>query len=93
MLYHNMLAPRSPESMDPVVSKSAEAGLEAGTRGRSPKSRPRGSNKESDKIKAEVDRTPLSAEQIEMLLTKIDFDNGTKEWTQEQKKRAKTLLT
>ena len=40
-----------------------------------------------------MDRTPLSAEQIEMLLTKIDFDDGTKEWTQEQKKRAKTLLT
>ena len=89
----HMLAPQSPESMDPVVSKSAEAGLEAGTRGSSLKPRPRGSNKESDKIKAEVDRTPLSAEQIEMLLTKIDFDNGTKEWTQEQKKRAKTLLT
>ena len=89
----HMLAPQSPGSMDPVVSKSAEAGLEAGTRGSSLKPRPRGSNKESDKIKAEVDRTPLSAEQIEMLLTKIDFDDGTKEWTQEQKKRAKTLLT
>ena len=89
----HMLAPQSPGSMDPVVSKSAKAGLEAGTRGSSLKPRPRGSDKESDKIKAEVDRTPLSAEQIEMLLTKIDFDDGTKEWTQEQKKRAKTLLT
>ena len=89
----HMLAPQLPGSMDPVVSKSAEAGLEAGTRGSSLKPRPRGSDKESDKIKAEVDRTPLSAEQIEMLLTKIDFDDGTKEWTQEQKKRAKTLLT
>ena len=28
-----------------------------------------------------------------MLLTKIDFDDGTKEWTQEQKERAKALLT
>ena len=89
----HMLAPQLPGSMDPMVSKSAEVGLEAGTRGSSLKPRPRGSDKESDKIKAEVDRTPLSAEQIEMLLTKIDFDDGTKEWTQEQKKRAKTLLT
>ena len=40
-----------------------------------------------------MDRTPLSAEQIEMLLTKIDFDDGTKEWTQKQRKRVKTLLT
>ena len=27
----HMLAPQSPGSMDPMVSKSAEAGLEAGT--------------------------------------------------------------
>ena len=40
-----------------------------------------------------MDRTPLSAEQIETLLTKIDFGEGTKEWTQEQKERARALLT
>ena len=89
----HMLAPQSPESVDPMVSKSAEAGLEAGTRGSCLKPRPQGSNKKSGKTKAEVDRTPLSARQIEMLLTKIDFDDRTKEWTQEQKERAKALLT
>ena len=89
----HMLAPQPSESVGPVGSKSAKAGLEAGAQGRGLKPRPRGSNKESDKTKAEVDRTPLSAEQIQMRLTKIDFDDGTKEWTQEQKERAKALLT
>ena len=40
-----------------------------------------------------MDRTPLSAEQIETLLTKIDFGEGTKEWIQEQEERARALLT
>ena len=83
----HMLAPQSLESVDPVVSKSA------GTQGSGLKPRPRGGHTESDLTKAVVDRTPLSAEQIQMLLTKIDFDDGTKEWTQQQKERAKALLT
>ena len=67
----HMLAPQSSESVGPVGSKSAKARFEAGAQGSGLKARPRGSSKESDKTKAEVDRTPLSAEQIQMLLTKI----------------------
>ena len=89
----HMLAPKLQEGVVPIVNKSAEARLEAGTRGSGLKPQPRGSKKEPNKNKAEVDRTPLSAEQIEMLLTKIDFGEGTKEWTQEQKERARALLT
>ena len=89
----HMLAPKPQEGVVPVVNKSAEVGLEAGTRGSGLKPQPRGSKKEPNKTKAEVDRTPLSAEQIETLLTKIDFGEGTKEWTQEQKERARALLT
>ena len=40
-----------------------------------------------------MDQTPLSAEQIEMLLTKINFGEGTKDWTQEQKAKARAVLT
>ena len=81
------------EGVVPIVNKSAKAGLEAGTRGSGLNPQPRGSKKEPNKNKAEVDQTPLSAEQIETLLTKIDFGKGTKEWTQEQKERARALLT
>ena len=89
----HMLAPKLQEGVVPIVNKSAEAGLEAGTRGSGLKPQPQGSKKEPNKNKAEVDRTPLSAEQIETLLTKIDLGEGTKEWTQEQKERARALLT
>ena len=89
----HMLAPKPQEGVVPIVNKSAEAGLEAGTQGSGLNPQPQGSKKEPNKNKAEVDRTPLSAEQIETLLTKIDFGEGTKEWTQEQKERARALLT
>ena len=39
-----------------------------------------------------MDQTPLSAEQIEVLLTKIGFGEGTKGWTDEQHKNARALL-
>ena len=89
----HILAPKPQEGEIPVVNKSAEVGLEAGTQGSGLKPQPRGSKEEPNKTKAEVDRTPLSAEQIETLLTKIDFGEGTKGWTQEQKERARALLT
>ena len=89
----HMLAPKPQEGGVPVVNKSAEVELEAGTRGSGLNQQPQGSKKEPKTTKAEVDRTPLSAEQIEMLLTKIDFGEGTKDWTQEQKARARAVLT
>ena len=75
----HMLAPKPQEGRVPIVNKSAEVGLEAGTQGSGLKQRPQGSKREPNKTKAEVDRTPLTAEQMEMLLTKIDFGEGTKE--------------
>ena len=39
-----------------------------------------------------MDRTPLSAEQIEVLLTKINFEEGTTGWSQQQKDKARALL-
>ena len=77
----------------PVVHKSAEVRLEAGKQGSSLKQHPRGSKTEPKKTRAEVDRTPLSAEQIEMLLTKIDFKEGTKEWSEDQREKARAVLT
>ena len=40
-----------------------------------------------------MDRTPLSAEQIETLLTKIDFKEGTKDWSEDQREKARAVLT
>ena len=51
----HMLAPKPQEGVVPIVNKSAEAGLEAGTRGSGLKPQPRGSKKEPNKTKAEVD--------------------------------------
>ena len=67
-----------------AVSKSAEGGIN--TKNPSAHSEPEG------KLKAEVDQTPLSAEQIEVLLTKISFGEGTKGWTDEQLENARALL-
>ena len=87
----NMLAPKPVD--EGLVSKSAEVNLKVDSKGVS-KKKPQGKAKEPDsKPQAEVDRTPLSAEQIETLLTKIDFGEGTKEWSLEQKERARAVLT
>ena len=76
----NMLALKLQEDGVPVVHKSAEVGLGAG-------------KVEPKKAQAEVDQTPLSAEQIEVLLSKIDFKEGTKEWSEDQRERARAALT
>ena len=68
-----------------AVSKSAQGGINT----KNPKTHSSGPE---GKPKAEVDQTPLSAEQIEVLLTKIDFGEGTKEWTDEQHEKARALL-
>ena len=57
-----------------AVSKSAQGGINT----KNPSAH---SWEPEGKLKAEVDRTPLSAEQIEVLLTKIGFGDGTKGWT------------
>ena len=69
-----MLAPKEIGGGIEAVSKSAEGGIN--------NNKPKAHSSEPEgKPKAEVDQTPLSAEQIEVLLTKIDFGEGTKEWT------------
>ena len=69
-----MLAPKIAEEGINVLSKSVQAELDKND-----------SEPEGKPQKAEVARTPLSAEQFEMLLTKINFDEGTKDWSPEQK--------
>ena len=80
-----MLAPKEIGGEMEAVSKSAQVGINT----KNPKAH---SSELEGKSKAEVDRTPLSAEQIEVLLTKIGFDEGTKGWTNEQHKNARALL-
>ena len=89
----NMLALKLQEDKVPAVHKSAEVGLKASKQGSDLKQQPRGSKAEPKKTKVEVDRTPLSTEQIEVLLTKIDFKEGTKEWSEDQRERARAALT
>ena len=80
-----MLAPKEIGGGMEAVSKSAQGGINT----KNPKAY---SSEPEGKPKAEVDQTPLSAEQIEVLLTKIDFGEGTKEWTDEQREKARALL-
>ena len=42
--------------------------------------------------KPEVDRTPLSSEQMKILFEQIKFEEGTAEWTEEQKHRVKSVI-
>ena len=89
----NMLAPKLQEDGVPVEHKSAKVGLEVDQQGSNHKQQPQGSEKEPKKNQAGVDRTPLSAEQIETLLTKIDFKEGTKDWSEDQREKARAVLT
>ena len=68
-----------------VVSKYARGGINT-------KNPSVHSSELEGKSKAEVDRTPLSAEQIEVLLTKIGFNEGTRGWTNEQYEEARAFL-
>ena len=80
-----MLAPKEIGGEVEAVSKSAQGGINTNN----PDVH---SSEPEGKSKAEVNRTPLSAEQIEVLLTKIGFDEGTKGWADEQCKNARALL-
>ena len=80
-----MLAPKEIGEGVEAVSKSAQGGINT----KNPKAH---SSEPEGKPKVEMDQTPLSAEQIEVLLTKIDFGEGTKEWTNEQHEKARALL-
>ena len=42
--------------------------------------------------KPEVDRTPLSPEQIKILLEQIKLEEGTADWTDEQRRRVKSVI-
>ena len=77
-----MLTPKEIGGEVEAVSKSAQGGINTNNLGVH-------SLEPEGKSKAEVDRTPLSAEQIEVLLTKIGFVEGTKGWTDEQEARSK----
>ena len=39
-----------------------------------------------------MDRTLLSVEQFEILLTKINFNEGTKDWSHDQKEEVREVL-
>ena len=67
-----MLVPKEIGGGMETVIKSAQVGINT----KDPKDH---SSEPEGKPKTEVDQTPLSAEQIEVLLTKIDFGEGTKE--------------
>ena len=69
-----MLAPKEIGKGMMAVSKSAQGDLNT----KNPNTHSSGPE---GKSKTEVDRTPLSAEQIEVLLTKIGFNEGTTGWT------------
>ena len=46
----------------------------------------------SSKLKPEMDRTPLSSEQMKILFEHIKFEEGTAEWTEEQRHRVKSVI-
>ena len=81
----HMLAPNKVGEGIEVVSKAAK--VEDQTGPSNLKVEPEGK-----KPQAEVNRTPLSAEQIEVLLTKIEFHEGTKDWSPEQSSKAREVL-
>ena len=53
---------------------------------------PSGNTIEGASPKPEVDRTPLSPEQMKILFEQIKLEEGTKDWTKEQKDRVKSIL-
>ena len=53
---------------------------------------PSNSHIEVDPSKPEVDRTPLSPEQMKILFEQIKLEEGTEGWTEEQKNRVKSVL-
>ena len=42
--------------------------------------------------KPEVDRTPLSPEQMKILFDQINLEEGTAEWTEGQRQRVKSVI-
>ena len=85
MLYTKCCTPKEIGGEIETVSKSAQGGINA-------KNLNDYSSEPEGKPKAEVDQTPLSAEQIEVLLPKIGFSEFTKGWTDEQGEEARALL-
>ena len=53
---------------------------------------PSGNTIEGASPKPEVDRTPLSPEQMKILFEQIKLEEGTKDWTEEQKSRVKSIF-
>ena len=80
-----MLAPKQIGEGMEAVSTSAQGGIDT----KDPNTHSSGPEVKS---KTEVKQTPLSAEQVEVLLTKIGFNNGTTGWADEQCEEARTLL-
>ena len=80
-----MLAPKEIGGGMETVNKSAQGGINT----KNPNTH---SSELEGKSTAEVDRIPLSAEQIKVLLTKMGFGEGTKGWSDEQRENARALL-
>ena len=89
-----MLAPREIGERINAVNKSAKVDLEDVKQVCNKKAPPRGRPRDpEEKTKVEVDRTPLSTEQIELLLDKINFKDGTKDWSEDQRVQARAVIT
>ena len=43
-------------------------------------------------LKPEVDRTPLSPKQMKILFEQIKLEEGTENWTEEQRNRVKSVI-
>ena len=53
---------------------------------------PSGNNVEGASPKPEVDKTPLSPEQMKILFEQIKLEEGTENWTEEQRNRVKAVI-
>ena len=53
---------------------------------------PSGNSVEGAASKPEVDRTPLSPKQMKILFEQIKLEEGTAEWTEEQRSRVKSVI-
>ena len=76
-----MLAPKVVEEGIKVLNKSVQVELNKND-----------FEPEEKSQETEVDQTPLSVEQFEMLLTKLNFDERTKDWSLQQKDEARQVL-
>ena len=73
----------------PMSDKTASEG---GTSKEEDDVAPSGNTIKGATSKSEVDRTPLSPEQMKILFEQIKLEEGTADWTEEQKSRVKSVI-